>query len=114
MEATAKSLKEHFKGQKIVFITGAMADKDVAGMMGLIVPLAKCFIAVEPPNPRAMKPEALAEVLRGLGCTAIPCDTISGGVCEAVRIAGPDGIVCALGSLYFSGNIRDAVSERFQ
>ena len=63
MQATAKSLGEHFKGRKIVFLTGVMADKDVAGMMSYIAPMAKCFVAVKPHNPRAMNPEELARIL---------------------------------------------------
>ena len=109
MDATAKSLRLHFGDKKIVFLLGVMADKNVEEMAGVLSPMAAAFVAVEPPNPRAMKAGVLAGILAGLGFPAYPCDTIAEGVKKAVSLAGGDGIVCALGSLYFSGDVRDAV-----
>lgn len=110
--ATTESLKVHFKNKKLVFLLGVMADKDVAGMMDNIAPLAECFFTVEPPNPRAMAAGELAELLSsryGLPVTA--CAEIPEAVEKAIAHAGKDGIVCALGSLYFSGEIREAVKS---
>jgi dihydrofolate synthase/folylpolyglutamate synthase len=111
IKATAESLNRHFGGKKLVFLVGVMADKDVNGMMGFITPLAKSFVTVEPHNPRAMKAEKLAELLSASGMPATPCQTIGDGVAEAVRQAGKDGVAVALGSLYFSGDIRAAVED---
>lgn len=108
MKATAKSLRDHFGGRKIVFVVGAMADKDVKGMMGMLLPLADSFIAVKPDNPRAMEAETLAELLRELGADAEGCESVADAVKNAVQKAGKDGIVACLGSLYFSGEIRQA------
>ncbi len=109
IRATAKSLKEHFKDQKLTFVVGVMADKDVEGMMNTIAPMAKEFITVTPDNPRAMDADKLAEIIRGLGVPATACGTIKDGVDLAISRAGEDGAVVALGSLYFSGDIRNAV-----
>ena len=108
--ATADSLKKHFGEQKIVFLIGVMADKDVGGMMDVISDLAQSFVAVEPPNPRAMKAEVLAEQLSAYGHPATACTSIPEGVRKAIIQAGEDGVVCALGSLYFSGDVREAVA----
>lgn len=113
MEATAISLQKHFGAKKIVFLTGVMADKDIGSMMKFIAPLARSFVTVEPPNPRAMDSAALANLLSVYGKPTTPCDSITEGVAEAIRQAGPEGVVCALGSLYFSGDIRDAVQTIF-
>ena len=111
MKATVESLCEHFKDRKIVFVVGAMADKDVKGMMSMLLPLADSFIAVKPDNPRAMKAEDLAKLLSELGAKAQSCDTVAQGVKSALDRAGNDGIVACLGSLYFSGEIRKAYLE---
>lgn len=108
MTATAKSLSDHFGDRKIHFVVGAMADKDVAGMMAMLVPFAHSFIAVKPDNPRAMEAEELAELLRELGADAEGCESVADAVKNAVQKAGKDGIVACLGSLYFSGEIRQA------
>ena len=111
MRATVESLCDHFGGRKIHFVVGAMADKDVKGMMGMLLPLADSFIAVKPDNPRAMKAEDLAKLLSELGAKAQSCDTVAQGVKTALDRAGNDGIVACLGSLYFSGEIRKAYLE---
>ena len=111
IDATAESLRLHFAEQKIVFLVGVMADKNVEEMAGFISPLAKAFVAVTPPNPRAMKADTLAEILGTLGASAYSCGTIADGVRKAVSLAGSDGVVCALGSLYFSGDVRESVFE---
>lgn len=110
IKATAKSLQEHFKSQKLTFVIGVMADKDVAGMIKTISPMAKEFITVTPHNPRAMDAKELKELIeKETGVSATACDTIPDGVDMALTRAGSDGIVVALGSLYFSGDIRNAV-----
>ncbi|MEL4106004.1 folylpolyglutamate synthase/dihydrofolate synthase family protein [Oscillospiraceae bacterium WX1] len=110
LTATAESLARHFGGRKIVFLMGVMADKDVDAMAELLVPLAQAFVTVMPHNPRAMKAERLRDILAPYGKPTTACATIPAGVSAAIRQAGVDGVVCALGSLYFSGDIREAVS----
>lgn len=106
MKATVASLGEHFADRKIVFVVGAMADKDVKGMMSMLLPLADSFIAVKPDNPRAMEAEDLAKLLSELGAKSESRSTVSDGVKTALDRAGASGIVACLGSLYFSGEIR--------
>lgn len=108
MKATVKSLAEHFGDKKIHFVVGAMADKDVSGMMSMLIPLADSFFAVKPDNPRAMEAEKLAELLERLGARAKSCENIKDAVRTAVEKAGKDGVVACLGSLYFSGEIRQS------
>ncbi len=112
IRATAASLTQHFKDQKLVFLLGVMADKDVDVMMDCIAPLAKSFVTVRPDNDRAMAAADLAKFLNDrYGKPATPRDTIDDGVALAREMAGPDGVVVALGSLYFSGDIRKAVEK---
>lgn len=111
MRATVESLVAHFGERKIHFIVGAMADKDVRGMMSMLVPLSATFTAVRPDNPRAMDERELCELLKELGGNAFYEKSIREGVRQAILRAGNDGIVAALGSLYFSGDIRCAYNE---
>ena len=107
IRATAESLQRLFPEQKIVFVTGVMADKDVEHILGLIVPLAKRFYTVTPNNPRAMQADVLAGRIQAMGVEALPCGSIPQAVQAAMDFAGKDGVACALGSLYMSGDIRD-------
>ena len=112
MEATAESLRRHFGDRKIVFIIGVSADKDVDSMLGHVAPMAQSFITVRSENPRAMDPQALADMLSRYGAPASAACSIDDAVSEALDRAGSDGIVCALGSLFLYQGIREAYLGR--
>ena len=107
MWATVQSLKDRFPGEKFVFLVSIMADKDVDEMLALLAPLAKRFVTVAAHTPRAMPAETLAGHIRARGCKAEAAPSIEAGVARAVALGG-DGPVCALGTLYFSGDVRTA------
>lgn len=108
IRATAESLALRYPGQKFVFLLGVMADKDVGAMITALAPLALCFVTVTPHTPRAMPAGLLAEeIFRETGLPAEAAASISEGVKRSLALAGANG-VCALGSLYFSGDIRSA------
>jgi len=111
MEATASSLRCHFGDKKIIFITGIMADKDADNMISHIAPLAKVFITVKPENPRAMSSEELAGKIEHFGIPIIDSNEVKTGVSEALSSSCADDVICALGSLYFSAEIRAAYNK---
>ena len=111
IRATAGSLQRLFPGRKITFVTGVMADKDVESILGIIVPLASEFFTVRPENPRAMAAEELAGRIQALGARATPCESVAEGVAKAIAAEGPEGVACALGSLYMSGEVRECFAQ---
>ena len=112
MEATAESLRAFFPDRKLWFLMGIMADKDVHSVAKMLGPIAAGFAAVEPPNPRAMKPAELAALLEAdTGVPARPFDSIAEGAAWVIGQAGPEGVCAALGSLYFSPQVREAVER---
>ena len=108
MSAAADSFKTLFPRRRLVFVTGAMADKDIDGMYALITPRAKHFYTTTPHNPRAMPAKELAKHIEALGVKATACESFEEAVAAALKEAGKDGVVAALGSLYFSCDIRNA------
>ena len=112
MQATVESLRLHFPGERFVFLMAVLADKDVDDMLFQLVPLARHFVTVTAPNPRAMSGRELAARLNlpGLGVQVTVAQSIPEAVPLARELAG-DGPVCALGTLYFSKDVRAAVEE---
>jgi dihydrofolate synthase/folylpolyglutamate synthase len=111
MKAAANSFSSLFGEKKIIFITGAMADKDVNGMFSLIVPMSDIFYTLTPDNSRSMKSDELARRLEDMGAKAVSCEKFEEAVSLALNRAGNDGIIAALGSLYFSADIRKAYNS---
>lgn len=112
IKATAASIKKHLKNQKVIFLFGVMADKDVENMLKEITPLASEFFTVTPDNPRAMPAEKLAELIQKYSVKATPCTSIGHGVDSAINAAGLEGAVCAIGSLYMIGDIRSYLNNK--
>ena len=79
-------------------------------LLALLAPLAERFVTVTAHNPRAMPAQTLAEHIRAYGCTAEAADSIEAGVARAEELGG-EGPVCALGTLYFSGDVRQAFAK---
>ena len=111
MAATVESLKELFPGEQLVFLLSVMADKDFTPMLEMLLPLASRFFTVTANTPRALPAGELAQLLVQRGAQAEACDSISQGVAAAIGAAGYQGKVCALGTLYFSGDVRQAYFE---
>ena len=106
LEALEAALDAYLPGRKLVLLNGCMADKDYGDMFRRLLPHASEFVTVTPDNPRSLPAEALSAYIReSLGAKATPCATVAEGVRAAIDRAGPDGAVCACGSLYMIGDI---------
>ena len=106
VNGTAESLKRLFPHQRVVFVIGILEDKDLDGVLDILLPLAAHCFTVRPDSPRALEPEAIVRQIVTRGAGATPCATIAEGIQKAMRFAGKDGVVCAVGSLYMAGEIR--------
>ena len=110
MRATADSLRALFPGEKFVFLVSIMADKDADEMLRLLLPLAKGFVTVTAPSPRAIPASELAARIEALGGRAEPAGGIPAAVARVCELAA-GGPAAALGTLYFSGEVREAVAD---
>ena len=112
MRATAASLRAYVPQGGITFLAGVLADKDAAGMMRELTGLAASFITVTPPSMRAMEAETLAGLLRTMTDRPVrAAKSLEEGCALALRAAGPDGVICALGSLYMVGDLTKVFQE---
>ena len=87
-------------------------------MLEAVLPLGIAFVCVTPDNPRALPASKLARAIRWtgqdmLGCSACVSPYVARGFEDAVsrarELAGPDGLICAFGSLYSVGALKGAV-----
>ena len=112
LEALEDAIRTYLPGRRIVFLNGVMADNDYGDMFNRLKPFARAFVTVTPANPRALSAQALSDYIRqNLDAPATPCDTVAEGVRTAVDLAGPDGVVCACGSLYMLGEVIEEIER---
>ena len=105
-QTVAENLKNYFPLCRRVLLMGVLADKDYKGLSEILAPEADEFVCVTPNSDRALPAQELAELLRSFGKPVTVCDSIKEGVSAAIDAAGPEGMVCAVGSLYMVGEIR--------
>ena len=108
----ADNLNRYFPGQAPVLLMGVLEDKDRTGLCELVAPLAQAFVTITPPSPRALDAQTLANELAQYGKPTFAASSIPQGVERAMELAGEDGVVCALGSLYSVGEIRTYVLSK--
>lgn len=107
VQAAVQALQDYYPGKKVVFLTGMMKDKDSAAMLAKMAEVAKAFVCLHADSDRAFGAQELArEIENTLGLAAYPAASAQEGCALAQRLAGEQGVVCALGSLYLAGEIR--------
>jgi dihydrofolate synthase/folylpolyglutamate synthase len=102
----AYNLNYYFPGKKAVVLMGVLADKDFGEVCAIVEPYAQQFVTVTPDSYRAMSADDLAKHLAQYGKPVAACASVQNGVRKACELAGEDGVVCAFGSLYMTGEIR--------
>jgi dihydrofolate synthase/folylpolyglutamate synthase len=83
-------------------IYGAMRDKAIDEVAGILFPLASELIFTAPASTRALRPEALAEIA-GRGETA---ESIATALDLVRSRAQADGVIVITGSLFLVGEAR--------
>ncbi|MGH9791263.1 MAG: bifunctional folylpolyglutamate synthase/dihydrofolate synthase, partial [Candidatus Acidiferrales bacterium] len=98
--------EEHLVGRRIVLIYGAVRDKAVDEITGLLFPRATHVICTQPRSARAISAAHLAEIgshaARHCEAIADPGDALA----RALGLAKPDDVVFATGSRYLVGDLR--------
>ncbi len=119
-QALADSLADVFAGRKAVLLSGVMADKDHPAMLRTVLPHAAAFVAVTPDNPRALPAAEYASEAVRIAAESPAIDanlpicaaqTYAEAARKAGELAGPDGIICAFGSLYSIAQTKRALRE---
>ena len=92
--------------QRILLVTGMLADKDTARILDTFRDITSDFIATEPVNPRRMKKEDLKAALEQSGARCTIDADAEEAVREALRRKEDYDVILFAGSLYLIGQIR--------
>jgi dihydrofolate synthase/folylpolyglutamate synthase len=98
--------QEQFAGRRVILIYGAMRDKAVDEITGLLFPHAARILITQPRQPRAISAAALAGMTRHLSEHMDIVEVPEEAMEEALEMAGPEDVIFATGSLYLVGDLR--------
>jgi len=97
---------DHLAGRRIHLIYGAMRDKAIDEVAGLLFPRASTVILTQSPQPRSLSAEALAEMTSHLACVLEVIREPGAAIERALETAEADDVIFATGSLYLVGDLR--------
>lgn len=106
-EVLADALRQYFPDKRKIFIFGVLKDKDYRNILEIISPLAYAFITVTPNSPRALPAHDLADFVMNYCKNVQIGGTIEEGIKKGLSMAKDEDIICAFGSLYYIGDVRD-------
>lgn len=107
-----KFWEEIFKGRRILLVYGAMRDKAVDEIAGLLFPAVDFVFLTEPLQPRAISAPLLAEMTGHLARKSAVVRDPAEALERAIEMASPDDAVFATGSLYLVGDLRSYWAKR--
>jgi dihydrofolate synthase/folylpolyglutamate synthase len=108
--AGAEALADHLRRTgwtAVTLVFGAMRDKDVAGLLAPLAPLASTLICTTPDTPRALPADELASLARRAAHAPAQIEIVDAPAAALRRATVRGGRVVVAGSIFLIGPLRD-------
>ncbi len=105
----SKALEKHFKGKRMTLLIGMLKDKDIDGVLEILMDKFDKVITTTPDSDRAISCDELKEKIEKYidDVTAIP--NIEEAVKYTLENASENDVIISAGSLYMIGHVRQLV-----
>lgn len=103
MSSLSKSIRDDFNYDKLILIIGIMADKDIAGIIKKIIPMANIVIFTKPDYYRAEDPHRLLKMAKKFKKPGEVHFPLSSAIERAKELAGKRDLILITGSLFTVG-----------
>lgn len=110
VRSLAAYLSQNFSNRNIILVTGILDDKPYAAMLRILLPLCNRVILTRPKIQRALDPEKLCEIAKGILSDISIVSDVDKAVTHAIKIASNKDVICIAGSLYVVGEAKAALS----
>lgn len=111
--ALQETVKKYFDGQRILLVTGMLADKQIDDILKYFSQITDKMIITEPDNPRKLSVDELGEVLDKMGIEPIKAKTAEESVELAESMQDKYDLILFAGSLYLIGDVRRIVRNEW-
>lgn len=108
-EALCQALKQ-YNYERLLVVTGIMADKDVTAVLSPLAPMANRVYCVSPAVERAMDAHQLTTKTAELGMNSTACSSVAAGIAAARSDARPKDLILVCGSLFTVGEAKALLS----
>jgi dihydrofolate synthase/folylpolyglutamate synthase len=105
---------ESLKGKRIFLLYGALRDKAVDEVAGLLFPLAAEVVITAPSTSRAISASQLEEIAAHYASKSTTIADAEEAIEYALSKASPDDVIFITGSLYLVGQLRHYLKQKTQ
>jgi len=98
--ALRAAVTESFTWRRCVLVLGMLSDKDIAGVVATLVPMADVVIATRPPSPRAAPIDRIAKEISTIDPEPQTAATVEGALGRAMELAEEEDCILVTGSFY--------------
>ena len=107
-----ETLELYFRGKRMIFIMGVLADKEYEYIVSRLTPLAaQIFTIMTPDNPRALSAQELAKTVAVYKPHVQAAESLKDAVALARVAANPEDVVVAFGSLSHLGELSRYIKQ---
>ncbi|HWC15040.1 MAG TPA: folylpolyglutamate synthase/dihydrofolate synthase family protein [Actinomycetota bacterium] len=107
MSMMVTALIEAFAFERVIYVFGALQDKDHRGMLAEIARTDATIVATEARSARSVPPDDIAKVSVDLGLGAEIAGDVDDALDVAMDLVGENDLICVTGSHYVVGEARD-------
>src|SRR6202035_1245841 len=101
--ALRSALSERYDDRPLIFVFGAMRDREISEMTEVLFPLADRVIVTRPENPRSASPEEIRQAGSRTGTEIETVPEIGAALERARSVSGLEAVVVVTGSIYLVG-----------
>lgn len=107
MQVLREALEDWFPGQRWVLVFGASVDKDVTGMLNILLPISDYVIVTRSDHPRAASPVELADAVASVGGGAEISVNMNKSLLRGLAMIGSDNGLLVTGSTHLVADARE-------
>jgi len=111
-EALVNTLQEVCAPVSRTAIVGVSSNKDAKRMLAILTRYFDRFLVTKADTKRAMPPEQLGAILRGLGARVDVFDRAVDAANAGCSMMGSDDMLCVTGSVYLAGELRPVLVQK--
>jgi dihydrofolate synthase/folylpolyglutamate synthase len=108
----ANYIETNFRGRRVFLIFGAVRDKAVDEVTGILFPLAANVVFTEPLNPRSIRASQLAKMAGHHAASYDVVPSAEDALESVLAKARPEDAIFVTGSLYLVGELRRSLRQR--
>ncbi len=110
--ALRSALSTFYEDRPITFIFGAMRDKAIHEIAGILFPMAERVIATHAENPRAASAQEIAELAAHTQAEILQEGSVRSALDRAVQLTDRNSVIVITGSIYLVGEALRLLAQR--